>query len=264
MRRASVLPCMTHPTSKETYFLLGRNKIVPDWPEGSAVFSDFGGQCKASESIEECAAREFIEESIEALLKLADMPIFVQSLVDEHYILKYETATCTVFVVRFAWKPLCVFEFSNYRAVLNAFYKLCNGYTLSAADIKRMHSLSFFHGKKSNLKTILHHPAIRYTYRTVSKEEADTAVNKLASCLETSAALPKSGAQEAFVIQSVDAKWLEKDSIQLFSLEQLKRMICKQVPDALLQEGFADMLRPILESLCFAGHCDALLVECLA
>ena len=60
---ASILPFCVDNVFGNVYFILARERFVAGW-RGSLTWSDFGGRCEGSESAEECAAREFQEETM--------------------------------------------------------------------------------------------------------------------------------------------------------------------------------------------------------
>lgn len=71
---AGVLPLMIHPQTQAAYFVLAKNRATSSWAEGSACWTLFGGSCAESDgcnpafasksaSVEEVAAREFVQES---------------------------------------------------------------------------------------------------------------------------------------------------------------------------------------------------------
>ena len=59
---ASVMPFAVDQQHNNLYILLGSERHQPRWHE-SGRFSDFGGTSTGKESPEECAAREFFEET---------------------------------------------------------------------------------------------------------------------------------------------------------------------------------------------------------
>lgn len=63
---ASIL-CFSRSPDNLVYFLLGREKYARYYKD-SGKFSDFGGACKKNESAEECASREFYEETLNSIL----------------------------------------------------------------------------------------------------------------------------------------------------------------------------------------------------
>ena len=64
--------------------LLGREKCTPGWKQGSNKWGAFSGKADKGETIEESAAREFMEESM-AVVPFDDVPVPITtaSLVDE-------------------------------------------------------------------------------------------------------------------------------------------------------------------------------------
>ena len=61
---ACILPFCTEPRDGRIYFLLGKERQTNKWMRASELWSGFGGRpLSRSESAEETAAREFVEES---------------------------------------------------------------------------------------------------------------------------------------------------------------------------------------------------------
>jgi hypothetical protein len=136
-----------------------------------------------------------------------------------------------------------VYEFSSFRKFLGCIHKLSVGYTLEEQDRKAMLKFPWFYGPKTKLFDALKHPAIRTSY---TRQDCSSAVERLGVALGTSIVCAASGAT---VIESVNMDWLEKDRIQLFSMEQLKLMITSSD----LQADFAERLQKVLSGLCFGG-----------
>ena len=67
---ASIL-CFSRTPDNLLYFLLGREQYAKHYSD-SHKFSDFGGSVKKNETVFECAAREFIEETLNVV------PIFLK------------------------------------------------------------------------------------------------------------------------------------------------------------------------------------------
>jgi hypothetical protein len=61
---ASILCFSVDPVFQRPYFLLGKEKQVLSWGDGSERWGDFGGGIKVGESPEDAAAREFVEETL--------------------------------------------------------------------------------------------------------------------------------------------------------------------------------------------------------
>jgi hypothetical protein len=270
-KRISVLPVMTCPNTKNSYFLLGRNRVVQDWAEGSAFWSDFGGRLQhVSESIEACATREFIEESLECIVKLYDAELFQQSLRDQEYILKYEDDHHIIFVVRFDWNPACCYDFESFRKILSAIRKISVGYTLGNKDESiRLRKLGWFQSKtkKKKLLDILQHPAIRTRTECIEREPLQRAITSLASALHYKNEViinqnqhkKINNASYCIIIESVNNDWLEKDQIALFSMEQVRHMLTVKE----ICSTYFYPLKTILQNMCFSNEtsCDVLTVD---
>ena len=63
---ASILPYAIDTQHNNLYVLLGAERSVPRWHE-SGKFSDFGGRAITGETAEQCASREFHEETCAAI-----------------------------------------------------------------------------------------------------------------------------------------------------------------------------------------------------
>lgn len=263
-KRVSVLPVMTDPVSKETYFVLGRNRVVHDWSDGSATWSDFGGQCNEDEEREQCAARELVEESLETILKLSDAVLFAQALREDVYMLCLETESALVYLVRFQWNPACSYEFSSFRSVLSCLYKLHRRYPLSKEESNKMLRYGWFDKRKKKLEALLQHPALTVHQTTLRDREILAAQQTLGELLgrrvSTSPRVADS-VQQCFVIRDVNSAWLEKDKLQLFSVEQLRAMLSHRTAD-LVQESFRPVLAKVLTTLCFSACRDSDVCEC--
>ena len=60
---AGILCFAWNPLDHNWYVLLGRERYVPGWRQGSCRWADFGGGAHNDENAEETAAREFVEET---------------------------------------------------------------------------------------------------------------------------------------------------------------------------------------------------------
>lgn len=121
------------PRTGIVFFLLGRERAMPVW-HGSNLWSHFGGTRHKSETPEECAAREFVEETMGCVrffgatdpLPLdprADVERIARALAQGHYAYKYVhtqhgAPRYVVFVVHVPWDPDCVLRFRRIRSVL--------------------------------------------------------------------------------------------------------------------------------------------------
>lgn len=126
---ASLLPLMIDPLHGTLYFLLAKERYHPSWPEGSGLWTDFGGRQEPGECAEAVAAREFVEES------LGQVPFFEDSTLPEpmtiaralqqgHYVLQFthlQSGTRFVtFVVHVPWDPGAPARFTKARRAQSA------------------------------------------------------------------------------------------------------------------------------------------------
>ena len=121
---ASILCFSVDPTYAGIYFLLGKEKKTYKF-RGSEKWSDFGGSCKNGESAEECAAREFHEESAAIVAFWSDEPVprpcyqkIVDELKDDQYYMKVEfehtnNVKYVTFVKQVEWDPSYPMKFAK-------------------------------------------------------------------------------------------------------------------------------------------------------
>jgi hypothetical protein len=113
---ASILPVMTDPVQGKLYFLLAKERYHPSWAKGSYLWTDFGGKRDGSETAEQVAAREFVEESLGVVcfFKNEELPRtlsddIARSFLQERYLLKFlrvfEDRMFVTFVVQVPWDP---------------------------------------------------------------------------------------------------------------------------------------------------------------
>ena len=121
---ASILPLMTDPIQGKLYFLLAKERFHASWPQGSNLWTDFGGKRDNQESAEQIAAREFLEESLGLVqyketdeLPMTEPNAIVEALKKDDYLFKVTSTfneTCFVtFVVYVPWDPLIPQRFSK-------------------------------------------------------------------------------------------------------------------------------------------------------
>lgn len=248
---------MVHPTTRDVYVLLGRGR-AGDW-DGAGAWSEFGGVARAGESVETAAAREFVEESLETLVRAHDAPIFTQSLLDSAYVMRLSDGASTTFVVRFDWNPAVPYEFSTLRRLLSALNKLARGFALGAADraaVSRLRWLS----RDARVEALLRHPAV------VVRPAVLSGAQLTASCAALQAELGLKGAPRAWdrpaatpVVHGVRSEWLEKDAVQLFSVVQIRQMLsgepapCKGRECAMLAPSVIPILATLVRWLHFQG-----------
>lgn len=140
---ASILCFSVDPTYAGIYFLLGKEKKTYKF-RGSEKWSDFGGSCKNGESAEECAAREFHEESAAIVSFWSDEPLprpsyhpIVDELNKEQYYMKVEfehTADVkyVTFVKQVAWDPSYPMAFAK---TINQLIKYTKGEAVPQTEV---------------------------------------------------------------------------------------------------------------------------------
>jgi len=226
--RCGIIPVMVHPESGCVYVLLGRNRTAESYP-GSNSWSDFGGMAEVGESAEACAAREVAEESLETLVKYHERHIMQQALTDGEFIFKRSEAGSVHFFVKFKWNPGCIFEFGSIHKILSSMSKVCKKYELTNSERATLKKYRWF-CKDSRLGDILQHPAIVYRTQYLKTDTISCAQSKFAAHLELRPG-SKLGAERARVrvrvIDEIKNQWLEKDSMQLFSIPQICAMLCQ-------------------------------------
>lgn len=124
---ASVLPVMLDPLYGTLYFLLAKERYHTSWPDGSCLWSDFGGRQESGEDAVDVAAREFMEESLGTVQfleehKTSSQESIAQALKNEHYVLQFTHLhnghRFVTFVVHIPWDPSVCSRFSAARALL--------------------------------------------------------------------------------------------------------------------------------------------------
>lgn len=130
---AALLPFARCPRTGICFFLLAREREFPAW-HGANLWTHFGGTRRRSETPEQCAAREFIEESL-GMVRFhgaADpLPLTVakhaagiaSSLADGDYAYKYVhlqdgLPRYVVFVREIPWDATCVLRFRRARSLM--------------------------------------------------------------------------------------------------------------------------------------------------
>jgi hypothetical protein len=214
---------MVDPETGCVYVLLGRNRTAESYP-GSNAWSDFGGTLAHGETPEACAAREVAEESLETLVKFHERAIMTQALTDGQYIFKICTEADTHWVVKFKWNPAAIFEFGSVHRILSSMSKLCKGYELTNSEKSTLKKYRWF-CKDARLSSILQHPAIVHTKKNLDSASISKAQAAFASRIQAS--VQPQTHTEARVIRDIKPQWLEKDSLQLFSIPQICAMVCQ-------------------------------------
>ena len=124
---ASVLPLMVDPLHGTLYFLLAKERYHPSWPDGSNLWTDFGGRQEPGEAAEDVAAREFVEESM-GQIRFFDTDQgtrtawgdVVHALKEGHYVLQFthvhQGTRFVTFVVQVPWDPGAPARFTSARS----------------------------------------------------------------------------------------------------------------------------------------------------
>jgi hypothetical protein len=223
---------------------------MKSWIEGSALWSDFGGKVK--EEVEECAARELYEETLGVLISKDDIPILAQSLKDEQYIFRVENT----FLVKFDWKPSVLFEYSKIHFQIKSFEKILAGYPLSAAQRVEMCKYNWMQGRNdARLKKILEHGAIVKETRYMPVSVIEQANNNLNFIICATPAKLSGAPTNCTIIKGVKPQFLEKDVLELFSLEQLwcslkSGGLCVKGQSIQLSSDFSQFLQTAKKGIC--------------
>ena len=248
MRRVSVLPVMVHPGTQLPYVLLGRGRRVESWVEGSMLWSDFGGISRGGEPEELTAARELMEETLGILIKPEDRDIFAQSLLDESYILRLQDSMSIMYLVRFEWNPSIPFLFDALYRKLLAISHICRGIPLSQQERLLMARVAWLKGAEA----VFHHPSIEKRHHTLPRSVLQNAQDALCAEIRTSAVTVSPGKPvRTLIVDGVSSAWMEKDRIDLFSLNQLRcaYMSCPAGKSIELHASFAAVLSKAIQAL---------------
>lgn len=246
--RASILPIMIDPYGN-AFFLLGRQKSS-SWVEGCHVWSDFGGRAK-NESIEETAAREFIEESNGVLVSPEDLYLFVHSLKTFEYVVRIHNT----FVVRFQWNPSLEYTFQQTHTLLSSLHAVCSDKSLTKTQRIALASLPWIKGKFPS--TIVQ--ALKTRHATLPRSVIQEMQRCMNADVGTHAIVTDGPPLSCTLIQYVKREWLEKDTVRLFSIPQLKSWLscvgltCPMGQHLEIDSQFKEVLRIILSSLQFAA-----------
>ena len=266
IRRSSVIPVMVHPRAGP-YVLLGRNRASEGWT-GASCWSDFGGNVAAGESVEQAAAREIAEETIETLVKHHEAKIFQTSLEEQNYMFKFQDQFNVVFAVKFAWDPAKTHEFLVLRKILASIAKLARGIPLTTGDQASLCKYRWF-CKDKRLCDLLLHPAIHAEEQAVACQTLVCAQQRLSRELgirwgSSSSASAQGHLMKAHVVRRVDDAWLEKDELHLFSLPQIREMLsrdsitCRGSNCSKLEPRVVPWLQHLSRLFCFQAVCGIL------
>jgi hypothetical protein len=123
---ASVLPVMTDPVQGLLYFLLCKDRDHPTWAATAQGWTDFGGRHDGTETAEETAAREFVEETAGQVryfpsdtLPRSQTADIVHSLTQDQYLLRmnhvHNGQQFVTFMVHLEWDPVAPQRFHHAR-----------------------------------------------------------------------------------------------------------------------------------------------------
>lgn len=256
-----MLPLMIDPVFNVPFVLLGRSRPVESWVEGSLLWNDFGGTHADSRSLEETAASEIVQECLGLLVSLTDRELFVQALKDEMFVLRLQSESQIVFVVRFAWRPSLPFEFQTLHTQLRALSRISRSVPLSHAERLTLCRFKWLQSESdAKLRSLVHHPAVMIRKQTLPLSTVQDASNSLSNVLQSSQRVLENGtpAVKCWVIDGVRSSWLEKDKIDLFSFQQLQcalrpeGLCCMQGQSIELSKHFAEILKSVVRALTFA------------
>jgi len=233
-----------------SFLLLGRSRNMKSWIEGSSLWSDFGGNVK--EEVEECAARELYEETLGVLISKDDISILSQSLKDEQYIIRVDNT----FLVKFNWNPAVLFDFSKIHFQMKCFEKVLGGFPLTSAQRLEMCKFKWMQGRTdARLKKLLEHGAIMKETRFLPISVIQNANDALNSTIHASNTKLQGAPASCTIIKGVKPQFLEKDVLELFSLEQLwcslkSSGLCVKGQSIQLSPQFSVFLQTTKKSLC--------------
>ena len=225
--RVGVLPIMVDPQYKLPYILLGRSRSVASWAEGSMVWSDFGGLVAQFESVEKAAARELVEESLGLLLKSEDCLLFAKSLMDENYICKVvaelDCETSILYLVRFQWRPALLHEFQGLHQQLKAMSHISRGVALLKEERDSVSRFKWLQSETDqSLKRVLRHPSLLKQEAYLPRSIVNKAHSQLSATLNVLNHQTADGPPtRSVVIKGVRSSWMEKNRLELFSLQQI-------------------------------------------
>ena len=242
MRGASICPFMCDPHFGHVYFLLGSEHLVSSWTEGSLLVSDFGGSSNSWDSCcEQTAAREFFEETcgmvaFDFLHQQGPFPLkrsktiedITNKLKNGHFWIKLQNASFTTFVVNIPWDPQCVVRFQHCRTLLSALNHQCRKQPLRLLEVESLYPPDLSLRKKRHA-WIIHHPAVMFIANTATA----------AATAATAAA-----ANSKVKVTGIKQHYLEKGSISLYSVIQLRQML-KSTTNA-VKHAFVEVLKRVV------------------
>lgn len=255
--RVSVLPVMMDPEFGVPFFLVGRSRPVDSWKEGSLLWSDFGGTCRADEPVEGTAARELVEELSGTLIGPSDVSMFARSLRDRLFVVQICTADSILFVVRFAWRPSLPFEFSVTHRHLRAFSHVARGVPLTASERLMLCRFRWLHSHADPaLQRWISHPAVQRRRQILPSSAVQAASDGLSAALRSAPrTLETLGPSSCLVIDGVQSSWMEKDQVEMFTIQQLQLALkspgltCSQGQTMEFAPSFLRDLRTLIKTM---------------
>lgn len=123
---AGIVCIMVDPDCRGIYFLLGKNKYVDSWSDGSLKWGEFGGIGHPFETcVFRVAAREWLEETLACVKVHAwdNIPHtnavgFTKALRDMQFLFRVDCGSKTLFVQQIPWDPTVVTRFALTRRAL--------------------------------------------------------------------------------------------------------------------------------------------------
>lgn len=246
---ASILAFSTDPQHDRVYVWLGKERKVLTWGAGSHRWSDFGGgRARGDADAADTAAREFVQETAGCVRYFeADGPgvraghaDIADSLRRGQYVLRLETALpplpgragaplFVTYVVQVPWDPRAAMRFAHCRALLSALSKRLARKELDAAEREALMPDDPSR-RAARERWVLFHPAVRRRDRAVPRAMLTGDPRD-------------DGTERATVVESVDAAYLEKWCLDLWSVPQLTRALRY---DGMLsnRDGGVESLRP--------------------
>ena len=254
---ASILCMSVETRTNSLYLLLGKENSKHRWAEGGQ-WCDFGGGIQKGEDAEQCAAREFVEETCgmvrfferdntsaarargddiaaslrdgNFLFRLQTTFVSSESDVMVHpggkvpYLPVYVTYVCLV-----PWDPVAQERFSHCRTMLGGLHKAIQRQPLTAEEVQA-YEPEDTKLRSSRQRWLLQHPAVRSTLESVSLQ-AIQQVGRHGTLHEVmrSTHASASASERIPVVHSVAEEYMEKERIQYWSLPALQH--------ALMHEG---------------------------
>ena len=253
---------MMDPAFAVPFFVLGRSRPVESWMEGSLLWSDFGGALGGSEAPEDAAARELVEETSGTLVGPSDTGVFAKALRDEMFVVRIQTDTTLTFVVRFAWRPSLPFEFATVHRHLKAFSRVARGVPLTAAERLLLCRFRWLQSHADPaLQRWVSHPAVRVRKQLLPASAVQAASDGMSEALQAARRQVEiTSPSPCLVIDGVRSSWIEKDQLELFTIQQLQAVLkppgltCSHGQTMEFAPSFLDTLRALVKAV-MTGQC---------